>query len=244
VAAPSTSYFVCGTPRAGTSLLTGLLKSTGVAGRPEEYFWRDDMPFWSQRWKTSTFAEYVAAAIRAGATPNGVFGAKLMWGYMDDFLGRLRALPGVSETSDRKLVERFFGSCAFNWIWREDAVAQAVSWAKATQTGVWYDHVSGQPAVQAEFDFDQIERLLREVADHNEAWRHWFAANQIEPLGIRYEDLASDKAGTTRRALAFLGLEIPDDLPIVEQTRSQRDALNDEWIKRFHELARGRGPKR
>jgi trehalose 2-sulfotransferase len=96
---PSTSYFVCGTPRAGTSLLTGLLKSTDIAGRPEEYFWRDDVPFWSQRWKTSTFAEYLAAAIRAGTTPNGVFGAKLMWGYMDDFLGRLRGVAGAAEAS-------------------------------------------------------------------------------------------------------------------------------------------------
>jgi LPS sulfotransferase NodH len=244
VAAPSTSYFVCGTPRAGTNLLTGLLKSTGIAGRPEEYFWRDDMPFWSQRWKTSTFAEYVAAAIRAGATPNGVFGAKLMWGYMDDFLGRLCALPGPSEASDRVLVERFFGSCVFIWLWRDDLVAQAVSWAKAIQTGVWYDHLGDRPLGPTEFDFDQIESLAHEAADHNRAWGLWFAENQIEPLAIRYEDLASDQGEGTQRALAFLGLEIPDGLPIVEQTRRQRDALNEEWIQRFRELARGRAQTR
>jgi LPS sulfotransferase NodH len=34
------SYLVCGTPRSGTSLLCRLLAATGVAGRPEEYFWR------------------------------------------------------------------------------------------------------------------------------------------------------------------------------------------------------------
>jgi trehalose 2-sulfotransferase len=176
---PSTSYVVCGTPRAGTSLLTGLLKSTGIAGRPEEYFWRDDMPFWAAR-----------------------------------------------------------------WIWREDAVAQAVSWAKAIQTGVWYDHVSGKPAVQSEFDFEQIERLLRAVAAHNEAWQHWFAGNEIEPLAVPYEDLASDKVGSTQRALAFLGLEVPDGLPLAEQTRAQRDALNDEWIRRFREIEAARELRR
>jgi LPS sulfotransferase NodH len=240
---PSTSYFVCGTPRAGTNLLTGLLKSTGIAGRPEEYFWRDDIPFWSKRWKTSTFAAYVSAAVRAGTTPNGVFGAKLMWGYMDDFLGRLRALAGEGAASDGALVERFSPGSAFIWIWRGDVVAQAVSWAKAIQTGVWYDHHGRRPLARTDFDFDQIESLAREVADHNNAWRRWFAANQIEPFAVQYEELASDKVGTTQRALALLGLETPDGLVIVEQTRRQRDALNDEWIARFQKIAASRGVK-
>jgi trehalose 2-sulfotransferase len=214
-----TSYFACGTPRAGTSLLTGLLKSTGIAGRPEEYFWRDDMPFWAKRWSTSGFAECVSAANRAGTTSNGVFGAKLMWGYLDDFLGRLRSLAGGRAASDRALVERFFGRSVFIWIWRGDVVAQAVSWAKAIQTGVWYDHLGRLPPARPEFDFEQIESLAREVTDHNLAWQRWFAANELEPLRVQYEDLASDKVGTAKRALAFLGLETPDDLAIMEQTR-------------------------
>jgi trehalose 2-sulfotransferase len=67
--APTTSYLVCGTPRSGTSLLCGLLAGTGVAGHPEEYFWRDDVPFWSRRWGVSGFAEYLRAAIAAGRPP-------------------------------------------------------------------------------------------------------------------------------------------------------------------------------
>jgi LPS sulfotransferase NodH len=237
VASPSVSYFVCGTPRAGTSLLTGLLKSTGIAGRPEEYFWRDDMPSWAKRWSTSTFAEYISAAVQAGTTPNGVFGAKVMWGYTDEFLGRLRDLAGASETSDRALVERFFGGSAFIWIWRRDAVAQAVSWAKAIQTGLWYEQLGDRSFGRPEFDFDQIESLAHEAAAHNSAWRRWFAANQIEPLGVQYEELVSDKVGVARLALTFLGLEVADGLAIVEQTRRQGDELNDEWITRFHEIA-------
>jgi LPS sulfotransferase NodH len=234
---PSISYFVCGTPRAGTSLLTGLLKSTGIAGRPEEYFWRDDMPFWAERWKTSTFADYVAAAIQAGTTPNGVFGAKLMWGYMDDFLGRLRAVADAGRLSDQALIERCFARSAFIWVWRGDVVAQAVSWAKAIQTGIWYDHLGRRPHARAEFDFDQIASLAREASDHNKAWREWFAANDIEPLAIRYEDLVSDKIGTTEQVLSYLGLEARDGLLIVEQTRRQSDALNEEWVKRYNEVA-------
>src|SRR6201991_2549603 len=35
---PNRSYLVCATPRSGSTLLCEALKSTGVAGRPEEYF--------------------------------------------------------------------------------------------------------------------------------------------------------------------------------------------------------------
>jgi LPS sulfotransferase NodH len=34
---PVNSYFVCGTPRTGSSLLLGLVDSTGVAGHPQAY---------------------------------------------------------------------------------------------------------------------------------------------------------------------------------------------------------------
>ena len=32
------SYFVCATPRSGSTLLCHLLDETGIAGHPEEYF--------------------------------------------------------------------------------------------------------------------------------------------------------------------------------------------------------------
>src|ERR687895_1244659 len=101
------AYFVCASPRAGTSLLTGLLKSTGIAGPPEEYFWRD-MPDWSRRWAVSRFEDYLQAALREGTTANGVFGAKLMWDYLGDFVSRSApsrdsdALPFPSQLLTRK----------------------------------------------------------------------------------------------------------------------------------------------
>ena len=36
------SYLICATPRTGSSLLCGLLDSTGVAGHPESWFRRQD----------------------------------------------------------------------------------------------------------------------------------------------------------------------------------------------------------
>jgi LPS sulfotransferase NodH len=42
------SYLICATtPRTGSSLLCGLLDSTGIAGHPESYFRRQDEREWA-----------------------------------------------------------------------------------------------------------------------------------------------------------------------------------------------------
>ena len=66
---PSVSYLVCATGRSGSNLLCGLLRGTGVAGRPEEYFWRGHEPCWARRWGASGPVDYVHGAIREGTGP-------------------------------------------------------------------------------------------------------------------------------------------------------------------------------
>src|SRR6266851_2600748 len=61
VAGPVGSCFVCGTPRTGSSLLLGLLESTGVAGRPQAYFREPDEPLWADRWQVPDIANYYLA---------------------------------------------------------------------------------------------------------------------------------------------------------------------------------------
>jgi len=56
---PHTSYLICATPRSGSFLLCETLKDTGLAGNPEEYFWRDDEPAWTARWGTETYLDYL-----------------------------------------------------------------------------------------------------------------------------------------------------------------------------------------
>jgi LPS sulfotransferase NodH len=81
------SYLICATPRTGSSLLCGLLDSTGIAGHPGSWFRRQDEREFAARWGianqsdgTFGYADYFPAAIAAGSTPNGVFAARIMWG--------------------------------------------------------------------------------------------------------------------------------------------------------------------
>jgi LPS sulfotransferase NodH len=224
------SYFVCGTPRCGSWMLCGLLASTGVAGRPHEWFWRDTEEANRRAWGVSDDSEYVARVREAGTTPNGVFGAKLMWAQVDDLIARLRRLGDAA--SPKALIAQHFPRPSFVWIEREDIAAQAVSWAKAIQTGRWHHWDSPSPQAAPTFDRRRIETLAAEVAEGNEGWRAWFATNEIDPLAVRFEDLISDPVGVTRTVLGFLGIAA-HDAPVTELTVRTSDRLNEEWLQRF-----------
>jgi trehalose 2-sulfotransferase len=99
-------------------MLCGLLKSSGVAGRREEYFWRGDEAFWTKRWDLSGSAEsawldYLRAALSEGTTPNGIFAAKVMWGYLDDLLANLATLPASAGLDAAQVLRRTFPDLRF-----------------------------------------------------------------------------------------------------------------------------------
>ncbi len=110
-------------------------------------------------------------------------------------------------------------------------IAQAVFWAKATQTGYWHhwDSVEGSP----HFDREQIDALVRETAKLNVAWRGWFAANGIVPLEVRFEDLVEDMVGETRRVFRHLEIDLPESAAIAERTVKMGDAVDEDWQGRY-----------
>ena len=229
------SYFVCATPRTGSSLLLGLLESTGVAGRPQAYFRAPDEALWAGRWglrRTRDYAGFVRAAIAHGRTGNGVFGAKLMWDTFQELLAKLDAVsPGP--------LARMFGETRFVYVRRDDVVAQAVSWLRAEQTGAWYAGGNGEISGTAptgrvpEYDRDRIAELVRTIGEHNAGWEAWFASAGVEPYRVRYEQLADDPVATTRDILGFLGLSLPEGSDITPRHRRQADDLNHRWVSRY-----------
>src|SRR5947209_6929141 len=85
------------------------LISTGLPRRPREYFEDianteivdvlgaysrlDNEPGLSTGQNGYSYTEYFQKVIEQGTTPNGVFGAKVMWGYFDDFICNLQQIP-------------------------------------------------------------------------------------------------------------------------------------------------------
>jgi len=132
---PDQSIFVCGVQRSGTWFLAHLLHSTGVVGLPNEWFHPGDVTKFMEGWGVSSYRDYLARVLTAGTSGSGVFASKLMWNYFEEFQFEIRRLTGDYESSDIELIESVFPRPRFVWIRREDVVAQAVSWSKASQTG-------------------------------------------------------------------------------------------------------------
>jgi trehalose 2-sulfotransferase len=153
-----------------------------------------------------------------------------MWVQLDDFVERVRQLGRGA--SDKLLLERHFPNPRFVWIRRKDAAAQAVSWAKAIQTGRWHHWDSANSSAVPEYDRNQIDVLAGEVVEDNASWEAWFAANGIDPLVVRFEELVADPVPVTRQALTFIGVE-GDGITIRSQTVSTTDQLNVEWLTKY-----------
>ena len=212
---PDRSYFICATPRCGSWFLSGLLASTGVAGRPHEWFWRDTRASLERAWGVAG-DEYVQLVLAAGTTPNGVFGAKVMWASLPD----LAPFPRPS----------------FVWLRRRDRLAQAVSFAKAVQTGHWH-HWDPEPREVPSYRFDVVDTLLREVEELDRQWEGWFEREGLEPLELGYEQLVGDPVAATLRVLGFLSLELPPGVSIRPLTLGQSGGASEDWAARYREDA-------
>ena len=234
---PTSCFILCGTARTGTSYLADLLASTGSVGLAQEYFAAKGEPGWA----AANYRDYVAFIKRVRAR-NGVFGTKLLWFQLERMLPLLRAsVPRGDALRDSEILDRFFPSAPYIWMRRADLVAQAVSWSKAEQSDHWVSLDEPGSAREPVFDFDHVHQFVLLAARRNEQWRTWFAANEIEPFSILYEDLDADPVGVTRQVLDFLGVSVPDSVEIASRVERQADGTNATWIARYCELAARRG---
>jgi LPS sulfotransferase NodH len=251
----SLSYLVCGVQRCGSTLLCEALAATGVAGVPREYFMPGvpgsgalDVGFagfeqspWAQEQGAASFPEFLAAALKAGRSANGVFAAKIQWNCFEPFLERLRVYTPYGGTATaRQLVRRSFGKPRFIFLTRRDRVHQAVSWALAGQTG---PYASAQAAERARlagphFNAELLDGLLRLIEAGEAGWESLFDVLDVEPLRLVYEDWCQDLPSAIKEIIQWLGLggasEVFDSSALTFER--QASALNDEWVARYREV--------
>jgi trehalose 2-sulfotransferase len=252
------SYLVCATQRSGSTLLCELLKGTEVAGVPEEYFevlrstGRPRQPrqyFEDARTidiaerlaptdpgeaeRLGDFEGWFAYALRRGRSPNGVFGAKMMWNYFDDFRARVRELPGLGELTFTQALDRVFPDLRIVFVRRRDKVAQAVSLWRAIQTQQWRNEVDGsQMEAIAEYDYRAIKHLVDELHLWDARWEDWFHNTGREPIRVIYEDFVGARAATVGRVLDGLGIA-PRELGDGGPMKRQADTISSDWVSRF-----------
>jgi LPS sulfotransferase NodH len=211
------SYLVCGAQRTGSWMLCHALADTGVLGHPCEYFHRGDEPHWRDEWGLAGGEdEFLAAMRQRAATPNGVWGSKMMWNYFADAMSRLRAWPQLGlgpGASDAEVLARAFPAARYVWLRREDKLRQAISWWRADRSGQYALLDAGdRPAGPPPFDRDAITRLADFALMCESGWRDWFATHGIRPFEVVYEEVAADLGTAVRGVAGFLGVPLPEGL--------------------------------
>jgi LPS sulfotransferase NodH len=170
-----------------------------------------DPPPYSSRLDGASLQDHLARVRAWGTTPNGVFGAKVMWGHVDDPAALVR---------DARYV----------WVRRHDTVRQAVSLWRAMQTQSWRSDAS--PGGHAVYSFSALRHLVDLLASHDAAWVRFFA--RVPVLELTYAEIARDLAGALERTLAYLGIERPPDWPpALPPMRRQADALSEQWAEAY-----------
>ena len=240
------NYFLCATPRSGSTLLCDLLADTGRAGRPQSYYRLQDMERRARGYglRPGEFAgqaafdqAYLDAVLREGAGETGVFGLRIMWGTVAEMAERLSPLR--PELSAAELFEALFGPLAYVHVSRRDKVAQAISLLKAEQSGLWHLAADGSerqrtaPPATPHYDEDRIAALVGELEREDASWRAFFADSQIKPTPIEYEALAAAPGAELQKVLSALGL--PPELAQAAQvaTAKMADSESNAWADRF-----------
>ncbi|HRQ37205.1 MAG TPA: Stf0 family sulfotransferase [Chloroflexota bacterium] len=240
---PIRCYLVCAVQRTGSGLLTETLKSTAVAGVPEEYFLSFEEGDWARKHGVPTRQAFLDLVFAKGTGPNGVFGAKLMWNtFQDPFQTKLREMPVYAELSDVELLNTFFNQPKFIWNTRRDKVRQAVSWAIAAQTDIWASHQSephqGEPEKLPVFDFEFIDNLHRLAIEWEASWADFFKRAGLQPFKVVYEDFLEDFAATAVSLFDYLEIRLPAGFRLEKPTtiKQQATARNNKWAARYIEM--------
>jgi LPS sulfotransferase NodH len=181
---------------------------------------------------------YVRSIVNAKTSQNEVFGFKLMSWYLDDFLTRLRDTRafGDSATDDLTLLRNAFPRLRFVHIVRRHKLRQALSTARALQTGLWKVQEGKGVVREPQFDAELIEQSLKEAERQEEIWYRFFQRNGVRSFQVEYEKLCNDYEGTISSVLEFLRISLARgariDPPV---TIRQSDEISRIWEERFLE---------
>jgi LPS sulfotransferase NodH len=243
---PANSYIIASVQRSGTHLLCNILRSTGIAGSPAEYFLSKPGETWEERWGASSRPAYIARVLDQNTTLSGVFGVVIMWSYFEAMHHLLREIPAYSNLTGSKLLAAVFHSPKYIWMRRRNRVEQAISWAMACQTGIWAQTAGAkmQPPSLPQFDFKVIDAWCERITEHEAGWANYFRENEIEPLVLFYEDVLTSHGAAAERVLKFLGLPFSPAMnlpaPAIEKQATQ---ISAEWAKSYLKLKRRKNSK-
>lgn len=208
-------YALCTTPRAGSNFLGQILQSTGRLGRPLEYLNAPARRKLGWKGYPDRPAAQFEMVLTHGATANGCYALKLFPSQADRAPGWAEALPKLS----------------FVHLRRGDRLGQAISWARAEQTGKYRS--TSKAKAEPAYDAARIQARLSDIAHEEARWDLFFASAGRTALRLLYSEVAADPQAAADAVAKAVGLDpAPCDLSALD-LEIQRDELSEAWRERF-----------
>jgi LPS sulfotransferase NodH len=148
----------------------------------------------------------------------------------------LRGTGGFADpgTTDLELLRNAFPRLKFVHVFRRHKLRQALSKARAHQTGLWKVQEGKTVQREPQFDAELIEQCLKESEQQEKLWGRFFQRIEIDPLRVEYENLCEDYEANIHRVLGFLQISLPRRTRIGPPvTVRQADDISRAWEERF-----------
>lgn len=233
---PSISYLLASVPRAGSSFLSHELWRTGCLGAPLEYLNFDPAgPYHFAATSPEAQQQLWNHAIHRRTSPNGVFGLK---GFQMQLQGLQRSNPRLLASVLSVLLPRDRPR-RIVYLRRRDRVAQAVSYARASRSGVWRKEQEKVDSAVIDYSREGVEAAERGIAVQEERWEQMFGDLRIEPLRIWHEDSVEDPAAVAQEVANYLGVRIdPEHAVQVPRVAKQAEGNAAAWRERYAQSRR------
>lgn len=200
------------------------LHATGAFGYPLEYLNPGNWQVWARRARDTGSSDTLdfIKSVRTG--PNGVFAIKLHYEHLPAFL---QEEPDPLSYHYIPLVRRALNE-------------QAISFARAQQTGAW---ISDMPERrEAKYDFELIYSKARAIAEGNAGWEAYLEGIGAVPLRLFYEDVVKDPDTAISKICTFTGVNLADGNPLetFSPTRQTKPTRSNAWTMRYQNEFRQR----
>jgi trehalose 2-sulfotransferase len=231
--APTLTYLLATVPRTGSSWFSHLLWQTGCLGAPLEYLnFEKAGPYYFAAKSAPAQRQLWQSLIGRRASPNGVFGLKC-------FPTQLEALQQGNPQLLSEIMSMFLtGVPAPRVIYleRADRTAHAISYARATLSGIWRHEQEGEKETEVAYSEAAIEQAREGLDLQVRAWEQMFSDLRIEPLRLSYEAILDDPEAAPRQVAQFLGVRLDPAARIpVPLVRKQSGKDSKAWAERFHQ---------
>lgn len=208
---------ICTSPRSGSNHLAGLMATAGL-GNPLEWFGGRrvlELPNYPRDPRAQ-----VLRALKDGRSPSGIYAVKLFASQFSQVAKTVdlpASLPGLRYVR----------------LTRRDLLGQAISWARARQTGRFRSTEAAQNSPR--YDGAAIAEALEKIMLENLAWDIWLARNGLSFLSLTYEELLANPRASLVKVAHLVDAEITFESTSGPNSglEIQRDTVNTEWRERF-----------